>query len=453
MKKALEPLILSWRVPDLRNRLLFVLGAMVLYVMSLHILMPDVDRQKLDELFRSSGGILDFIDMFGGGALRKLSIVALGIMPYITSSIVFQILTIAFPYFKELQKEGEYGRRKMAQWTRWAAIGLTVIQATVAANAFMNPAIGIMKAGTPPLKFLVETVLALTAGTMFPLWLGEQITEKGIGNGISFIIFAGIVARLPEHTWELATSPLVNWFQLLMLVVLFVGTVVFVIFVTQGERRIPVKYAPRMAGRRMVQAQRSYLPLKMAAAGVIPIIFAVSIVLFPGQIAAWYIKTLPASVVENQTMGFRIAETLAGWFSPTSWVASLLYAALVMGFTYFYTAVIFDVRDLSDNLKKYGGQVPGYAPGRPTQLFIDRVLTRVTFAGGLFLASVALLQWWAPTLLQLPPSSSGGLSTLVGGTSLLIVVGVAMEIMQNLDQQLKMRQYEGFAKQMGRGRL
>ena len=453
MKKALEPLILSWRVPDLRNRLLFVLGAMVLYVMSLHILMPDVDRQKLDELFRSSGGILDFIDMFGGGALRKLSIVALGIMPYITSSIVFQILTIAFPYFKELQKEGEYGRRKMAQWTRWAAIGLTVIQATVAANAFMNPAIGIMKAGTPPLKFLVETVLALTAGTMFLLWLGEQITEKGIGNGISFIIFAGIVARLPEHTWELATSPLVNWFQLLMLVVLFVGTVVFVIFVTQGERRIPVKYAPRMAGRRMVQAQRSYLPLKMAAAGVIPIIFAVSIVLFPGQIAAWYIKTLPASVVENQTMGFRIAETLAGWFSPTSWVASLLYAALVMGFTYFYTAVIFDVRDLSDNLKKYGGQVPGYAPGRPTQLFIDRVLTRVTFAGGLFLASVALLQWWAPTLLQLPPSSSGGLSTLVGGTSLLIVVGVAMEIMQNLDQQLKMRQYEGFAKQMGRGRL
>jgi len=451
MKKALEPLILSWRVPELRNRLLFVLGAMVLYVISLHVLLPDIDHDALNRLFAQSGGLLDFIDMFGGGALRRLSIVALGIMPYITSSIVFQILTIAFPYFKELQKEGEYGRRKMAQWTRWAAIGLTVIQATIAANAFMNPAIGIMAKGTPPLKFLIETVLTMTAGTMFLLWLGEQITEKGVGNGISFIIFAGIVARLPEQTVELVMQ--INWFQTLLLIALFVGTVIFVIFVTQGERRIPVKYAPRMAGRRMVQAQRSYLPLKMAAAGVIPIIFAVSIVLFPGQIAAWYLKTLPAAAVQNEALGFRIAQTIAAWFSPSSIVASLMYALLVMGFTYFYTAVIFDVRDLSDNLKKYGGQVPGYAPGRPTQLFIDRVLTRITFAGGLFLASIALLQWWAPTLLQLPQTSSGGLSTLVGGTSLLIVVGVAMEIMQNLDQQLKMRQYEGFAKQMGRGRL
>jgi preprotein translocase subunit SecY len=176
-------------------------------------------------------------------------------------------------------------------------------------------------------------------------------------------------------------------------------------------------------------------------------------VLFPGQIAAWYLKTLPAATVEANSMGFRLASTIAAWFSPSSIVASLMYALLVMGFTYFYTAVIFDVRDLSDNLKKYGGQVPGYAPGRPTQLFIDRVLTRITFAGGLFLAAIALLQWWAPRLLQLPQTSSGGLSTLVGGTSLLIVVGVAMEIMQNLDQQLKMRQYEGFAKQMGRGRL
>jgi preprotein translocase subunit SecY len=441
MQKALEPLILSWRVPELRQRLLFVLGAIFVYVLALWIPVPNVNKDELDKLFNSSGGILDFLDIFGGGALSRLSVLALGIMPYITSSIVFQILTIAFPYFKELQKEGEYGRRKMAQWTRWAAIGLTLIQATVATRAFM--AFNVIPTGTSQ---FIETVLTLTAGTMFLIWLGEQITEKGVGNGISFIIFAGIVARLPQQMWQ--TAQTAHWLQVLAMIALFIATVVVIIFVTQGERRIPVKYAPRQAGRRMVQAQRSHLPLKMAAAGVIPIIFAVSIVLFPGQIANWYMRTLPQDY--NGT-GMRIAETINNIFAPGSVVASILYAALVMGFTYFYTAVIFDVRDLADNLKKYGGQIQGYAPGRPTQLYIDRVLTRITFAGGLFLATIALLQWWAPTLLGLQANAGG--MTLVGGTSLLIVVGVALEIMQNLDQQLKMRQYEGFAKQMGKGRL
>jgi preprotein translocase subunit SecY len=229
---------------------------------------------------------------------------------------------------------------------------------------------------------------------------------------------------------------------------LFVGTIYAVITVTQGERRIPVKYAPRQAGRRMVQGQKSYLPLKLAAAGVIPIIFAVSIVLFPGQIANWYLR---ANEGQNSTM-VTIANFIQNQFSPTSLVASLFYAALVMGFTYFYTAVIFDVRDLSDNLKRAGGQIQGYAPGRPTELFINRVLTRITFAGGLFLATLALMQWWAPQALGLQNSSAGG-SLLVGGTSLLIVVGVALEIMQNLDQQLKMRQYEGFAKNQTKGKL
>jgi preprotein translocase subunit SecY len=443
MKKALEPLVLAWRVPELRARLLFVMGAIVVYVMALHIPIPNVNHEALEKLFTSSGGILDFIDIFGGGALRKLSILALGIMPYITSSIVFQILTIAFPYFKELQQEGEYGRRKMAQWTRWAAIGLTIIQATVATKAFQSPAFNVIDPGAA--NFL-QSVLSLTAGTMFLIWLGEQITQRGVGNGISFIIFAGIVARLPQSLWELVQTGSI--IQLLLLLGLFVGTIYAVITVTQGERRIPVKYAPRQAGRRMVQGQRSYLPLKLAAAGVIPIIFAVSIVLFPGQIANWYLRANEGS---NTTM-YHIAQLIQGWFSPTSLVASLLYALLVMGFTYFYTAVIFDVRDLSDNLKRAGGQIQGYAPGRPTEIFINRVLTRITFAGGLFLATLALMQWWAPQILGLQNSSAGG-SILVGGTSLLIVVGVALEIMQNLDQQLKMRQYEGFAKQMGKGKL
>ncbi len=439
MKKALEPLILSWRVPELRNRLLFVLGAMLAYVVALHVVVPNINQQALKDLFGSNSGILGFLDIFGGGALSKLSVLALGIMPYITSSIVFQILTIAFPYFKELQREGEYGRRKMAQWTRWAAIALTVIQATVATKGFM--AASVFTDNSYRQFFVV--VLSLTAGTMFLIWLGEQITEKGVGNGISFIIFAGIVNRLPQQMWQ--TMQTAGAFQILAMIAVFVLTVVAIIAVTQGERRIAVKYAARQAGRRMVQAQRSHLPLKMAAAGVIPIIFAVSIVLFPGQIAQWYLNGHKADT--GGLISF--ASWIQGVFSPHSFVASLLYAALVMGFTYFYTAVIFDTRDLADNLKKYGGQIQGYAPGRPTQLYIERVLTKITFAGGVFLAAVALMQWWVPSILGL--SGAGGV-TLVGGTSLLIVVGVALEIMQNLDQQLKMRQYEGLAKQMGRGR-
>lgn len=327
----------------------------------------------------------------------------------------------------------------MARWTRWAAIALTLIQATVAARAFAQ--FGVIP--NDALQFIV-TVLSLTAGTMFLIWLGEQITERGVGNGISFIIFAGIVNKLPEQLWQ--TVQTAEWYKVAALLAVFIGTVVFIIFVTQGERRIAVKYAPRQAGRRMVQAQRSHLPLKMAAAGVIPIIFAVSIVLFPGQIANWYVTSRPRET------GFfmSLAEGIQSWFSPSSPFASLLYAALVMGFTYFYTAVIFDTKDLSDNLKRMGGQIQGYAPGRPTQLYIEKVLTKITFAGGVFLATIALMQWWAPTLLGLEGS---GAITLVGGTSLLIVVGVTLEIMQNLDQQLKMRQYEGLAKQMERGKL
>jgi preprotein translocase subunit SecY len=449
MKKALEPLILAWRVPDLRNRLLFILGAIIVYVTALHIPIPNADPAAIERLFNSSAGVLGFIDTFGGGALRKLSILALGIMPYITSSIVFQILTIAFPKVKELQQEGEYGRRKIAQWTRWAAIGLTLVQAFIATKAFQSEALQVLPSG---FAIMVQSVMSLTAGTMFLIWLGEQMTTRGIGNGISFIIFAGIVARLPINIAELIelgktdTSVIV---KLVLMLIIFIATIYAVITVTQGERRIPVKYAPRQAGQRMVQGQRSFLPLKLAAAGVIPIIFAVSIVLFPGQIATWYLQ---ANADQNTTL-VSIAEGVQYAFSPSSWIASLLYAGMVMLFTYFYTAVLFDVRDLSDNLKRYGGQIQGYAPGRPTEIYINRVLTRITFAGGVFLASLALMQWWMPTILQLPATSGAGGSLLVGGTSLLIVVGVALEIMQNLDQQLKMRQYEGLSKSMGKGKL
>ena len=335
-------------------------------------------------------GFFDIIDLFGGGALKRLSVVALGIMPYITSSIVFQILTIAFPYFKELQQEGEYGRRKMGQWTRWAAIALTLIQGSVAAKAFQ--ANGVIDPGFGP---LARTVVCVTAGTMFLLWLGEQITEKGVGNGISFIIFAGIVARMPQPGAVVDDLADVSIFKIVLAhcVVCWRRSSPHHLGTTQGERhRFPVKYAPRQAGRRMVQAQRSHLPLKMAAAGVIPIIFAVSIVFFPSQMAGMYIaKDAHQSLIARIPMAFKNVRLTAIQrsvrFLDQGWVASLLYALLVMGFTYFYTAVIFDVRDLADNLKKYGGQIQGYAPGRPTQLFIDRVLTRITlrwrsFPGG-----------------------------------------------------------------------
>jgi len=444
MQKALEPLILAWRVPELRARILYVLGMVSIYVFALHISVPEVNQEAMQKLLSSSAGVLSFLDIFSGGALGRVSILALGIMPYITASIVFQVLTIAFPYFKELQKEGEYGRRKMAQYTRWSAVGLTFIQAVIADRAFVQ--FGVIPAAW---ENQVVTVLALTAGTMYLLWLGEQVTQKGIGNGISFIIFVGIVAALPKYLGALIEEG-GHTLSMILFLVLFVATVVVIVYVTQGERRIQVKYAPRQAGRRMVQAQRSYLPLKMAAAGVIPIIFAISIVLFPGQLATFYIQSLGQNV---EGMGFKAGTFIQQIFAPDHWFASLLYGLLVLLFTYFYTAVIFDVRDLSDNLKRYGGQIPGYAPGRPTQLFIDRVLTRITFAGGMFLAGIALLQWWAPAILGLRGTGAQGISTLVGGTSLLIVVAVALDIMQNLDQQLKMRQYEGFAKQMGKGKL
>ncbi|MEO6906905.1 MAG: preprotein translocase subunit SecY [Abditibacteriaceae bacterium] len=449
MKKALEPLVLSWHVPELRNRLLYVLGMMIIYVFTLWIPIPNVDHNKMNDLMGKSGGLLDVMNVFGGGALKRLSIAALGIMPYITASIVFQVLTMAFPYFKDLQQEGEYGRRKLGQWTRWSAIGLTLVQAAIATKAFMTT--GVMAAGTNPAMFFMQTVLILTAGSMYLLWMGERITEKGVGNGISFIIFAGIVAAFPQVMRQLVATASV--FQFVALGILFVGTVVAIVFVTEGERRIPVKYAPRQAGRRMVQTQRSYIPLRMAAANVMPIIFAISIVLFPGQIAQFYIQSLSPSVIAAQGIGFKIAQTITQLFAPQSWFASIIYGLLVLAFTYFYTAVIFDVRELSDNLKRYGGQVPGYAPGRPTYLFINRVLTRITFVGGVFLAAIALLQWWAPALIKLDQSGSVGVSTLVGGTSLLIVVAVAMEIMNNLDQQLKMRQYEGFSKETPKGRM
>ncbi len=424
------------KLPDLRNRILFVMGMLAVYVLGIWI---PIDRQ-LSEAARSlRGGIFDMLDIFGGGSLKRFSIFALGIMPYISASIVFQVLAIALPSIQQLQKEGEFGRRKISQYTRWLTMGLTLVQGFMVIYAFRTQGL------IPNMSFLhiFKAVFTLMAGTGFLMWLGEQITEKGIGNGISFIIFAGIVARLPSELWqivELARQGSVAWFNVIVLIAFAVGTVVAIVTVTQGERRIPVRYADRVAGRRVIRGMRTHLPLRMAQAGVMPIIFAVTVVMLPAQIMQFAQPIIQGREIMGIDLTL-IAARIINFFTPgQSHVAALLYAALVMAFTYFYTAVVMDVREIADNLKKSGGQIQGFAPGLPTAQYIDRVLTRITFAGGLFLALVALSQYYIPGW----AGFSAVRFSLIGGTSVLIVVGVALETMNQLEQQLKLRQYEGF---------
>ncbi len=435
--EMLKSLRAALALPDLRNRILFVLGMLAVYVFGIWIpIDPELSAAAQKSL---SGGLFTMLDIFVGGALKRFSIFAMGIMPYISASIVFQVLAIALPAIQQLQKEGEYGRRKISQYTRWLTMVLTFVQGLLVVVAFKT------QGAIPNMTVfhILRAVFTLMAGTAFLMWLGEQITEKGIGNGISFLIFAGIVARLPQEFWQIVTevhagskSP----FQAVLLFAFAVATVVAIVAVTQAERRIPVRYADRVAGRRVIRGMRTHLPLRMAQAGVMPIIFAVAVVMFPGQIMQFLQPLLQGREifsVDVGTLGSRIRDL----FTPgQSHFAALLYAGLVMAFTYFYTAVILDVRDLADNLKKSGGQIQGFAPGLPTAQYIDRVLTRITFAGGLFLALVALSQYYIP--------GWAGFSvvrfSLIGGTSVLIVVGVALETMQQLEQQLKLRQYEGF---------
>lgn len=428
------------KFPDLRGRLLFVIGMICVYVFGLWIPVPGINREQLNNLFQQGGDLFGMLDVFSGGALKRFSVFALGIMPYINASIIFQLLTIAIPQIKELQKEGEYGRRKISQYTRYLTVFLAFAQALGVTITLRRSNI---LAGTDVFS-MMQVVLTLTAGTSFLMWVGEQITDKGIGNGVSLVIFTGIMASVPtqvSNLYQLWRGGAVNVFNIFLLFVCFVLTVVFIVYITQGERRIPVRYGDRIAGRKVIRGARTHLPLRVNQAGVIPIIFAVSVVLFPATIA----KFVPTGqdwklFGHNIDMGY-IASRIADLFTPsTSVFAAILYALLVLGFTYFYTAVVFDPREVADNLKKYGGQIQGFSPGLPTAQYLDRVLTRITFAGGLFLAIVALLQYWVPSWTHV--ESFG----LVGGTTLLIVVGVAIELMQQLEQQLKLRQYEGFLK-------
>jgi preprotein translocase subunit SecY len=359
-------------------------------------------------------------------------VLAMGIMPYINASIIFQLLGIAIPRIAQLSKEGESGRRKISQYTRWLTIVLALLQGSMTCTMLRQ--MGILQISGPA---MIPVIITLTGGTCVLMWMGEQITDKGIGNGVSLIIFAGIAASLPPDvalTWSSLRDGVHQWYNVLFLILVFVGTVMGIIYVQQGQRKIPIQHAKRVVGQRIYGGTSTYLPLRVNTAGVIPIIFAISVSLFPQTIVSFMSSALPAAWRDT-------VETIVRMSLPNGsvWGASL-YFMLVIFFTYFYTAVTFNVPEVADNMKKSGSYIPGIRPGKPTQEYLDRVMTRITLAGSLFLGIIALMQYYVPDLTGVRSFQ------LVGGTSLLIVVGVALETMQQVEAHLVMRHYEGFIK-------
>ncbi len=423
-------MIAAFKLPDLRRRILFVFGMFAVYVVGLHVPVPNVDHKAMAQLVQQ-GALLGLFDMFSGGAFARFSILAMGIMPYINASIIFQLLGIAIPRIAEVAKEGESGRKKISQWTRWLTIFLALVQGSMMC-AWLTK-MGILKSSGPA---LIPIALTLTGGTCFLMWMGEQITDKGIGNGISLIIFAGIVARMPAdviQTYRLWQSGVLVWANVFGLLAIWLITIAGIIYITRGERRISIQSAKRVVGTRIYSGGSSYLPIRVNTAGVIPIIFAIAVVLLPAQVAEF-----------GQGLGGAWGDfmrRMADFFTPgKNLIASSIYFATVIFFTYFYTAVTFNVADVADNLKKYGSFIPGIRPGRPTERHLDKVLSRITLAGALFLGIIALLSYYVPVITKVSSF------TVVGGTSLLILVGVALDTMQQIEAHLVMRQYEGFIK-------
>ena len=420
-----------FNIPELRNRILFTLGMLAIYRIGAHIPTPGINNEELGKfLLKEGGALLGFLDIFSGGALSRLTIFALGIMPYISASIILQLLTVVIPHLTKLAKEGERGRKKIVQYTRFSTIGIGLIQAFGIAVGLekMNGGVFVQDPGW---GFRLMTVLTLTAGTAFLMWLGEQITERGIGNGISLIIFAGIVARLPYAVVE--AYQLVEIGQLVgaALVLLFagmIGVIGAIVFLETARRKIPVQYAKRVVGRRVFGGQSTHIPLKINTAGVIPPIFASSIIAFPATIAGFI------QIPWVQEAGAMMA--------PGSIPYTILYMSLIVFFCYFYTAVVLNPVDMSDNMKKYGGFIPGIRPGQRTSDYIYRVLNRVTFAGSLYLAGVCIV----PEILVYKL----GVPFYFGGTSLLITVGVGLDTAQQIESHMVMRNYEGF---LEKGRL
>ena len=422
------------KIADLRRRLFFTFGMLAVYRIGVAIPTPGIDGQALAVFFEQAAStVFGLVNLFSGGALERFSIFALGIMPYISASIILQLLTVVVPTLERLSKEGELGRRKITQYTRYSTIGLSLLQGffiSVGLEQIQAPG-GSSVVFDPGWQFRLMTMITLTAGTAFIMWLGEQITERGVGNGISLIIFAGIVSSIPSAitaTTEFVREGEMSILLLLFLLASMVVIVGAVIFMERSQRRIPVQYAKRMVGRKVYGGQSSHLPLKLNTAGVIPPIFASSVLIFPATIAGF----------SDHPWAQTVADTLA----PGSSVYNLIYVVMIIFFCYFYTAVVFNPTDVADNMKKYGGFIPGIRPGQRTAEYIDRVLSRITLSGAIYVAVICVL----PNLLV----SSFNVPFFFGGTALLIVVGVALDTVAQMESQIMMRNYDGFMK---RGRI
>jgi preprotein translocase subunit SecY len=459
MNKLVEAFRNIFRTPDLRKRVLFTLAMLGVYRLGAFIPTPGINTDLLQQLFEQGrGSVLGIIDLFSGGNFRRLTIFALGIMPYITASIILQLMVVVWPYLERLQKEGELGRRKITQYTRYLTIILSAFQSFTIALTLTRQTVG----GTalvyhPGARFILMTMLTLTTGSAFIMWLGEQISDRGIGNGMSLIIFAGIVVGLPRGVgdlWNKITTQ--QWgpftpLAMIVLIALMIAVVAFIVYVEGGQRRIPVQYAKRVMGRKVMGGQMTYLPLRVNSGGVIPPIFASSLLTFPQTLALFFQKRSP--------FFDRFAKSLS-WGEP---LYTLVYVILIVFFAFFYVGIIFNPTELADNMRKYGGFIPGIRPGRNTSEYINRILTRLTFVGGVYLALVCLLPEWMISGIHLQhlPGMLGawfdahmwrfvleGLNVTFyfGGTSLLIVVGVAMDTVQQIEAQLVMRNYEGFVR-------
>jgi len=409
------------KITELRQKVVFTLAMFLVFRAGTHIPVPGVDVSVIEQMF-TSGNLFGLLDLFSGGALSKFSVFAMSITPYINASIIMQLLTVVVPKFEQWAKEGEEGRKKITQITRYGTVLLGFVQAIGMAvglkAAIINPSIG----------STLLIALTLTAGTTFLMWLGEQITEKGIGNGISLIIFAGIVSRIPDGIYviyQYLTAGTINLFNLLLFIIIGLAMIVLVISISQGQRRIPVQYAKRVVGRKTYGGHSTHIPLKVNQAGVIPIIFASSVLMFPVTIA--------------QFIDIPWVKTMAGWFAWGTPLQTFLYALLIIFFTYFYTAVTLNISDMAENMKKYGGFIPGLRPGKPTADYLDKVMTRITLAGSVFLAFIAILPNFIAVVTNIP-------GVYFGGTALLIVVGVALDTMKQVEALILMRHYQGFMK-------
>ncbi len=429
-----------FKIPELKNRILITLFLLAVYRIGVHVPTPGIDAAALKSFFDTAQGtLLGFFDMFSGGGLRNLSVFALGIMPYISASIILQLLTVVVPHLERLSKEGEAGRKKITQYTRYGTVILSAIQAFGISFGLeqMQSPLGDPVVIDPGWSFRVMTIITLTAGTAFIMWLGEQITERGIGNGISLIIFAGIVARMPAGiilSFKMIQNEEIGILVFLAVLAMMVVVVAAIIFMERGQRRLPVQYAKRVVGRKMYGGSSTHLPLRINTAGVIPPIFASSILMFPLTIANFF----PAETVQQHPW----LEFLVNSFSPTHVVYNVIYVLLIIFFCYFYTAVTFNPVDVADNMKRYGGFIPGIRPGKRTSEYIDKVLTRITLVGALYVSAVCVLPTILIAYFKVP--------FYFGGTALLIVVGVALDTAQQIETHMITRNYEGFLK---KGRL